>query len=157
MARDPIGAGASSWSGACRRSTDDSKQVSKTVLMRHFSVGGRWWDAGMSISQLRATDGHLALAELEAARSSVRRALQVPATALSVDELTDGIAGVAVLRAQVAALELNLAAEADRRRVAQSLGAPGTDAWLAQLTGDTRAAAAGGLWLARRLQDTYHA
>ena len=111
----------------------------------------------MSISQLRPADGHLALAELEAARGSVRRALQVPATALSVDELTDGIAGVAVLKAQVAALELTLAAEADRRRVAQSLGATGTDAWLAQLTGGTRAAAAGGLWLARRLQDTYHA
>lgn len=111
----------------------------------------------MSISQLRPTDGHLALAELEAARGSVRRALQVPATALSVNELTDGIAGVAVLKAQVAALELTLAAEADRRRVAQSLGATGTDAWLAQLTGGTRAAAADGLWLARRLQETYHA
>jgi hypothetical protein len=106
----------------------------------------------MSISQLRPAEGRLALAELEAARGSVRRALQVPATALSVDELTDGIATVAVLKAQVAALELTLAAEADRRRVAQSLGATGTDAWIARLTGDTRAVAAGGLWLARRLR-----
>lgn len=111
----------------------------------------------MSISQLRPGDGRLALAELAAARGSVRRALQVPATALSVDELTDGIQGVAVLKAQVAALELTLAAEADRRRVAQSVGATGTDAWLAQLTGGTRAAAAGGVWLARRLEETYHA
>src|SRR6478752_1322145 len=111
----------------------------------------------MSISQLRPADGHLALAELETARGSVRRALPVPAIALSVDELTDGIAAVAVLKAQGAALELTLAAEADRRRVAQSLGATVTDAWLAQLTGGTPAAAAGGLWLARRLQDTYHA
>jgi hypothetical protein len=111
----------------------------------------------MSISQLRPAEGRLALAELEAARGSVRRALQVPAAALSVDELTDGIATVAVLKAQVAALELTLAAEADRRRVAQSLGATGTDAWIARLTGDTRAVAAGGLWLARRLEETYHA
>src|SRR4051794_32405675 len=111
----------------------------------------------MSISQLRPGDGHLALAELAAARRSVRRVLQVPVTALTVDELTDGIQGVAVLRAQIAALELTLSAEADRRRVAQALGATGTDSWLAQLTGSTRAAAAGGLWLARRLEDTYHA
>jgi hypothetical protein len=111
----------------------------------------------MSISQLRPGDGRLALAELAAARGSVRRVLQVPATALSVDELTDGIQGVAVLRAQLAALELTLSAEADRRRVAQSLGATGTDSWLARLTGSTRAAAASGLWLARRLEDTYHA
>ena len=51
----------------------------------------------MSISQLRPGDGRLALAELAAARGSVRRVLQVPATALSVDELTDGIATVAAL------------------------------------------------------------
>ena len=111
----------------------------------------------MSISQLRPGDGRLAVAELAAARGSVRRVLQVPATALSVDELTDGIQGVAVLRAQLAALELTLSAEADRRRVAHDLGATGTDSWLAQLTGSTRAAAASGLWLARRLEDTYHA
>ena len=111
----------------------------------------------MSISQLRPGDGRLAVAELAAARGSVRRVLQVPATALSVDELTDGIQGVAVLRAQLAALELTLSAEADRRRVAQALGATGTDSWLARLTGSTRAAAASGLWLARRLEDTYHA
>ena len=55
----------------------------------------------MSISQLRPGDGRLAVAELAAARGSVRRVLQVPATALSVDELTDGIQGVAVLRAQL--------------------------------------------------------
>ena len=70
----------------------------------------------MSISQLRPGDGRLAVAELAAARGSVRRVLQVPATALSVDELTDGIQGIAVLRAQLAALELTLSAEADRRR-----------------------------------------
>ena len=64
---------------------------------------------------------------------------------------------MAVLRAQLAALELTLSAEADRRRVAQALGATGTDSWLARLTGATRAAAASGLWLARRLEDTYHA
>jgi len=87
----------------------------------------------------------------------VRRLQQVPATALSVDELTDGIQKVAVLQAQLAALELSLSAEADRRRVAQSLGASGTDAWLARLTGTTRAAASGGLWLARRLQESCHA
>src|SRR6478672_3163909 len=143
MDRDPIGVGTVSGEGRAFATAVRSKIISKRVHRWAVSVGGRWWDAGMSISQLRPADGHLALAELESARGCVRRALQVPATALSVDELTDGIAGVAVLRAQVAALELTLAAEADRRRVAQSLGATGTDAWLAQLTGDTRAAAAG--------------
>jgi hypothetical protein len=50
---------------------------------------------------------------------------------------------------------LALLAEVDRRALAEQLGATGTDAWAAQLTGSTRKAVAGGLWLARLLQDRY--
>jgi hypothetical protein len=85
----------------------------------------------------------------------VRAAAEVPASALGVDELTDAIAGVAVLESQLVAVRLSLLAEADRRRLAQSLGATGTDAWAASLTGTTRAAVAGGLWLARLLGERY--
>jgi len=94
---------------------------------------------------------------LAAARSRVASAAGVPVGALSVDELADGLSECAVLEAQVAALRLALVAEADRRRVGESLGATGTDAWAARLTGTSRAVMAGGLWLARMLQERYAA
>jgi hypothetical protein len=85
----------------------------------------------------------------------VRAAAEVPVEGLDVEELSDAVAGVSVLESQLVALRLSLLAEADRRRVAQRLGAPGTDAWAASLTGTTRAAVAGGLWLARLLREKY--
>jgi hypothetical protein len=90
-----------------------------------------------------------------AARASIDSAAAVPASVLGVDELTDGISDLAALESQVAALKLALLAEADARRVAQELGATGTDAWAASLTGSTRAVMAGGIWLARLLEERY--
>jgi hypothetical protein len=89
------------------------------------------------------------------ARRAVAASGALPAACLSDDELADGIVGLASLEAQVAAGRLALLAEVDRRALAQQLGATGTDAWVARLTGSTRKATAGGLWLARLLQDTY--
>ena len=76
---------------------------------------------------------------------------------LSADDLTDSLSEVAVLESQLAAFRLRLVAEADQRKLAESLGATGTDAWAARLTGNTRAVMAGGLWLARMLEEKYHA
>ena len=76
---------------------------------------------------------------------------------MGVDELADSLQLVAALEAQVAALRLSLLAEADARKVGQSLGATGTDAWTAQLTGSTRAVMAGGIWLANQLRERYDA
>ena len=56
---------------------------------------------------------------------------------------------------RVAAFNLGLLAEVDRRRLAKRLGATGTDAWAASLTGSTRGVMAGGLWLARLLEERY--
>jgi ParB-like chromosome segregation protein Spo0J len=95
--------------------------------------------------------------EVAHARSSVRSAAAVPVGTLGVDDLAEAIQATAALEAQVAALHLRLVAEADRRKVAESLGATGADAWVAALTGSTRAVVAGGLWLARRLEETYDA
>jgi hypothetical protein len=92
-----------------------------------------------------------------AARESIESAASVPASALTVDELTDGISHVAALESQVAALKLSLLAEADARRLAQELGATGTDAWAAALVGTTRGVMAGGIWLARLLEERYDA
>jgi Domain of unknown function (DUF222) len=108
----------------------------------------------MSIQQLPAP----AVTELLAgARSAVRAASRVPVGALSVDEIADGLADCAMLETRLAALRLSLVAEADRRKVAQSLGDTGTDAWAARLTGSTRAVMAGGVWLARMLDERYGA
>lgn len=96
--------------------------------------------------------GHVA-----AARGAVESAAAVTASTLTVDELTDGISEVAALESQAAALKLALLAEADSRRIARELGATGTDAWAAPLTGSTRAVMAGGVWLARLLEERYDA
>jgi len=96
--------------------------------------------------------GHVA-----AARGAVESAAAVTASTLTVDELTDGISEVAALESQAAALKLALLAEADSRRIARELGATGTDACAAPLTGSTRAVMAGGVWLARLLEERYDA
>ena len=77
----------------------------------------------------------------------------------SVDDagLAAAIGGLAGIESRVQALRMDLAAEAERRRVAESTAETGTDAWLARLTGSTREQARGGLWLAGLLQNKYPA
>ena len=95
----------------------------------------------MSVAQLhrpaRVVDA------MSTARSAVRAAAEVPTASLGVDELTDAVAGAAALEAQRDALRMSLLAEADRRKVAHSMGATDTDAWAARLTGSNRAEMAG--------------
>ena len=83
--------------------------------------------------------------------------LSVPAGALSAHELGEAIAELSALESQVASWRLALAAEADVRRVAEETADTDTTAWLMRLTADPREVASGGLWLARRLQETYPA
>jgi len=91
------------------------------------------------------------------AAASVRRASGVPVELMGDDELGDSISGLAALESQAAALRLALSAEADRRRVAEETAETGTDAWVARLTGTTREQAAGGLRIARLLDEKYAA
>ena len=65
------------------------------------------------------------------------------------------VAALAGVESRAAALRLALSAEADRRRVAEETAETGTDAWLARWTGSTREQAAGGLRIARLLQERY--
>ena len=109
----------------------------------------------MSVAQLHRPDR---IADVvSSTRSVLRVAAEVPVASLGVDELADGITGLAALEAQLGALRLSLVAEADRRKVAQSLGATGTDAWAARLTGANRAEMARVVRLARLLRDRYDA
>jgi hypothetical protein len=96
------------------------------------------------------------LGHVSAARSALQAVAEVPTGSLTVDELTEGLVELSVLESQVSAARHALLAEADARKVAQSLGATGTDAWASALTGSTRAVMAGGVWLAERLDRTYH-
>ncbi|CAN5419549.1 HNH endonuclease signature motif containing protein [soil metagenome] len=109
----------------------------------------------MSVAQLHRPDRVADV--VSSARAAVRSAAELPAISLTTDELTDGIAGLASLEAQAGALRLSLLAEADRRKIAQSLGSTGTDAWAARLTGANRAETANAVRLARLLRDTYDA
>ena len=81
----------------------------------------------------------------------------VPVVSLSDEELTASVEDASVLENQVGAVKLALLAEVDRRRLAKRLGATGTDAWAASLTGTTRGVMAGGIWLAKLLEDRYAA
>ena len=101
--------------------------------------------------------GGVVVAALAGARRGVENATAVPLVSLSDEELTRSVGDVSVLENQVGAFKLGLLAEAERRRLAKRLGATGTDAWAAQLTGTTRGVMAGGLWLARLLEDRYPA
>ena len=111
----------------------------------------------MSVQQLHPVEDQSVLPAVDAARASLRRVLDVPVASVGTDELTDALASVGVLESQAAALRMRLLAEADRREVATRLGATGTDAWAASLTGSTRAVVAGGLWLGRLLAERYAA
>jgi hypothetical protein len=87
----------------------------------------------------------------------VDRAAGVSLGSVSEEGSGAALAGLAGLESRAASLRLALAAEADRRRVAEESAETGTDAWVARLTGCTREQAAGGLWLAGLLQDRYAA
>jgi hypothetical protein len=56
---------------------------------------------------------------------------------------------------RLAELRLRLMQVAEEQREADQVAASGTDAWLAALTGTSRAVMAGGLWLARTLDERY--
>src|SRR3954454_9135624 len=86
------------------------------------------------------------------ARASLTSAAAVPASMLSVDELTDGISALAKLESQVASLKLALLAEADSRKLAKNLGATGTEAWAAGLTSSPGASMGKSVWLATLLE-----
>lgn len=107
----------------------------------------------MSIAHLPAPSVAATVAE---ARAAVRAGQAVPTTHLSQHEIARAVEELAALESQVAAWRLELIAEADARRLAETAADTGTDAWAAALTGDTRAAQAAGLRLARRLRETYH-
>ena len=97
------------------------------------------------------------LPTVQAARHLVAEGARVPLAAWTDAEVAEGIAGLSALESQVEAWRLALAAEADARGLAEREAVTGTDAWLARLTGSTREVAAGGLWLARLLQEKYAA
>ncbi|MGA8246815.1 MAG: DUF222 domain-containing protein [Nocardioides sp.] len=92
------------------------------------------------------------LAEVE---GCLVRARREPVGLLDTEALGEAVAALARVESRAAELRLAVSAEADRRRVVEETAETGTDAWLARLTGSTRERAAGGLWLARLLQEKY--
>jgi Domain of unknown function (DUF222) len=84
-------------------------------------------------------------------------AAETPTERLGDEALGSAVAVLARIESRATALRMGLSAEADRRRVAEATAETGTDAWVARLTGSTREAAAGGLRIARLLQEKYPA
>lgn len=108
----------------------------------------------MSISQLAPP---ALVATLASAQDAVGTAAGMGVAGVSNSDLGLAITALSELESQAAALRLALAAEADGRDVARDTADTGTDAWLARLTGDTREVNAGGIRLARLLQEKYDA
>ena len=113
------------------------------------------YNGRVTVTQLRPPDQ--AAACVAQARRAVAEGSAVPAGALTTHELGELVAELAALESQVAAWRLAVAAEADVRRVAEETADTDTTAWLTRLTADPREVAAGGLWLARRLGESYPA
>lgn len=90
------------------------------------------------------------------ARALLTVGADTPLVLLDSQEISGGIAELAGLESQAAALRLALTAEADARKLAEETAATGTDAWAAALTGDTREVVNGGLLVAQLLRDKYH-
>ena len=108
----------------------------------------------MSVAQLRPP---VIAGAVAAAREAVTVAGRTSVGSVSSAELAEAIGELAALESQVIALRMALSAEADERGLAHATAETGTDAWLARLTGDPREVMAGGLWIAKALNDTYAA
>src|SRR5680860_454660 len=91
------------------------------------------------------------------ARESVATAAAIRAGSLTDDQLAEAVSDLTALESQVTATKLRVLSEAQLRRVAEETGDTGTDAWAARLTGTTRGVMAGGIWLARLLEEKYDA
>lgn len=112
----------------------------------------------MTVTALRTpAEGSGVLERVEAAQASLTAAGAVRMEVVSDRELAGAVTTAAALESQAAALKLALIAEADRRELAEREAWANTGAWAAALTGSRRAVMAGGLWLANRLEETYHA
>jgi hypothetical protein len=109
----------------------------------------------MTVQAIRP--GGEVVAALGRACEGVAAAASIPGLSLGEGELVEAVERASVLENQVAALKLGLLAEAERRALAKRLGATGTDAWAGGLTGTSRGVMAGGLWLARLLEEKYSA
>jgi hypothetical protein len=108
-------------------------------------------------AQLAAPDLH-PMQTVRDSAAAVREALDalpqgpLPADGDAVDCLLEE---VVEQERRLAELRLRLMQVADEQREADKLAASGTDAWLSALTGSSRAVMAGGLWLARTLDERY--
>jgi len=81
----------------------------------------------------------------------------IDVAAVPEELLGDLLATATRVESQAAALRGAVLAEADRRQTALRTAASGTDAWAVEFTGDTREMNAGGLRIARLLEEKYHA
>jgi hypothetical protein len=108
-------------------------------------------------AQLTVPDLH-PLQAVAAGLGSIGEALDsLPEGPLPADGVPVGglIEEAVAAEARLAELRLRLVRVAEEQDEAAKVAASGTDAWLAQLTGSSRAATARGLWLARMLHERY--
>ena len=114
-------------------------------------------DVAPAEGDVPARIGDGVLSHVVEAGACVGRAAGADVESLDDDELGGAVAELARVESRAAALRLALSSEADRRQVAEQTAETGTDAWLARLTGSAREQMAGGLRIARLLQEKYPA
>lgn len=128
------------------------KRLTSRDRARWLSVAAETVE-GMTVQQLRAP---VVTGLVDAASQAIDEAAAVPVGSLTHGEIPATLTRLAQLEAKVAAMKLEVLAEADARRVAEEAAAARTDAWAAGLTGSTAAVMRGGIWLAKLLRERYH-
>src|SRR6478735_1657536 len=94
---------------------------------------------------------------LEVMADALDRVPDGPIPSVDGEVLEVVVVEAAKVERQLGELRLRLARAAETGRAEEADASSGADAWLARLTGSTRAGMRGGLWLARMLEERYPA
>jgi hypothetical protein len=112
--------------------------------------------AGVPTSSLPTPEAGPVAQAVATARAAMAAAREGDLKDQPVDDLAGLVQALSALEAEASALMGDVLGEAERRQVADSEAATGTDAWAAALTGQSREVLAGGARIAELLRTRYH-
>ena len=112
--------------------------------------------AGVPASSVPTAESGPVAQAVATARAAMAAAREHDLKDQPVDDLAGLVQALSALEAEASALMGDVLGEAERRQVADSEAATGTDAWAAALTGQSREVLAGGARIAALLRTKYH-
>ncbi|MDO3394686.1 DUF222 domain-containing protein [Nocardioides sp. SOB44] len=112
--------------------------------------------AGVPASSRPAAEAGPVAQAVATARAAMAAAREGDLKDQPIDDLAGLVQALSALEAEASALMGDVLGEAERRQVADTEAATGTDAWAAALTGQSREVLAGGARIAELLRSKYH-